>query len=76
MKSLSELSVNEVTNLLKSLNLTNYCAEFEEKLIDGLTLMNCKTEKEVIELGIPLIAKARVLFNEITKFKEFEVRCN
>ena len=76
MKSLSELSVNEVTNLLKSLNLTNYCAAFEEELIDGLTLMNCKTEEDLIELGIPIIAKARVLFNEITKFKEFEVRCN
>jgi len=56
--------------------LTNYCAAFEEELIDGPTLMNCKTEEDVIELGIPLIAKARVLFNEITKFKEFEVRCN
>jgi hypothetical protein len=45
-------------------------------MIDGLTLMNCKTKEDVIELGIPLRAKARVLFNEITKYKEFEVRCN
>jgi len=31
--------------------------------------MNCKTEDDVIELGIPLIAKARVLLNEIIKYK-------
>ena len=31
--------------------------------------MNCKTEEDVIELGIPIIAKARVLFNEIIKYK-------
>ena len=76
MKPLSELSVNEVIRLLESLNLANYCAAFEENDIDGPTLMNCKIEEDVVELGIPLIAKARVLFNEITKFKEFEVRSN
>ena len=74
IKPLSKLSVNEVTRLLESLNLANYSAAFEEKLIDGLTLMNCKTEEDVVELGIPLRAKARVLFNEITKRKEFEVQ--
>ena len=72
IKPLSELSVNEVTCLLESLNLTNYCSVFKEKLIDGPTLMNCKTEKDVVGLGILLRAKARVLFNEITKRKETE----
>jgi hypothetical protein len=38
-------------------------------MIDGLTLMNCKTEEDVIELGITLRAKARVLFKEIIKNK-------
>lgn len=76
MKPLSELSVNDVTHLLKSLNLNNYCAAFEEKMIDGPTLMNCQSVEEVKELGIPLTAKARVLFDEINKRKEFEVRYN
>ena len=31
--------------------------------------MNCKTEEDVIELGIPIIAKARVLLQEIIKYK-------
>ena len=75
IKPLSELSVNEVTRLLESLNLANYCAAFEENDIDGPTLMNCKIEEDVVELGIPLRvtrAKARVLLNEITKRKETE----
>ena len=78
IKPLSELSVNEVTRLLESLYLTQYCAAFEENMIDGPTLMNCKIEEDVVELGIPVRAKARVLFNEITKRKETEseVRCN
>ena len=38
-------------------------------MIDGPTLMNCKSEDDVIELGIALTAKARILFEEIVKFK-------
>ena len=38
-------------------------------MIDGPTLMNCKSEEDVIELGIALTAKARILFEEIVKFK-------
>lgn len=49
--------------------MNHYCSVFEENDIDGPTLMNCKTEDDVIELGIPIIAKARVLFNEIIKYK-------
>ena len=74
-KPLSELSVDDVIHLLESLNLSNYCAVFQENDIDGPTLMNCKSEEDVIELGILLRAKARVLFNEIIKLKEVEVRC-
>ena len=69
IKPLSELSVNEVTRLLKSLNLTQYCSVFKEKLIDGPTLMNCKTEEDVVQLGIPFTAKARVLLQEIIKYR-------
>ncbi len=64
--------------LLESLKLNHYCSVFEENDIDGPTLMNCKIEEDVVELGITLRAKARVLFKEITKRKETEseVRCN
>ena len=70
MKPLSEFNVSDVIHLLKSLNLNNYCSAFEENDIDGPTLMNCRTEEDVIELGIDIIPKARVLFNEINKRKE------
>lgn len=68
-KPLSEFKVSDVLHLLKSLNLNNYCSVFQENDIDGPTLMNCKTEEDVIELGIPLTAKARVLFKEIINYK-------
>jgi len=68
-KPLPELSVDDVINLLKSLKLSNFCQNFEENMIDGPTLMNCKSEDDVKELGIALIAKARRLYEEIVKFK-------
>ena len=68
-KPLSELSVDDVTHLLKSLNLRCYCAVFRENEIDGPTLINCKSVDDVKELGIDLTAKARILYEEIVKFK-------
>jgi hypothetical protein len=38
-------------------------------MIDGPTLMNCKSEDDVKELGIAYTAKARRLYEEIVKFK-------
>jgi len=68
-KPLSELSVDEVIHLLESLNLSNFCYNFKENMIDGPTLMNCKSEDDVKELGIAYTAKARRLYEEIVKFK-------
>ena len=68
-KPLSELSVDDVIHLLESLNLSNFCYNFEDNMIDGPTLMNCKSEDDVKELGIALTAKARRLYEEIVKFK-------
>ena len=68
-KPLSELSVDDVIHLLESLNLSNFCNNFEDNRIDGPTLMNCKSEDDVKELGIALTAKARILYEEIVKFK-------
>jgi hypothetical protein len=68
-KPLSELSVDDVIHLLESLNLSNYCNNFKDNRIDGPTLMNCKSEDDVKELGIALTAKARILYEEIVQFK-------
>ena len=66
---LSEFSVYDVIHLLESLNLRMYCGVFQENAIDGPALMNCKSEDDVINLGITFTAKARILFKEILKFK-------
>ena len=68
-KPLSELSVDDVIHLLKSLNLSNYCAVFQENDIDGPTLMNCHSVEDVEELGIDIVPKARILLQEIVKLK-------
>ncbi len=68
-KPLSELSVDDVIHLMESLNLSKFCNNFEVDMIDGPTLMSCKSEDDVKELGIALTAKARRLFEEIVKFK-------
>ncbi len=68
-KPLSELSVDDVIHLLESLDLSNYCNNFEDNRIDGPTLMNYNSEDDVKELGIALTAKARILYEEIVKFK-------
>lgn len=70
------MSVEDVLQLLVSLKLTKYCAAFEENAIDGLTLTNCRTEVDVIELGISIRAKARILLQAIIKCKELEVSCD
>ena len=68
-KPLSELSVDDVIHLLELLKLSNFCYNFEDNRIDGLTLMNCESVDDVKELGIALTAKARILYEEIIKFK-------
>ena len=61
--------MDDVIHLLESLNLSNFCYNFEDNMIDGPTLMNCKSEDDVKELGIAYTAKARRLYQEIVKFK-------
>jgi hypothetical protein len=61
--------VDDVIHLLESLNLRKYCAVFQENAIDGPTLMNCNSVDDVKELGINIVAKARILFEEIVQFK-------
>ena len=65
--------MDDVIHLLESLNLSKYCAVFQENDIDGPTLMNCKSEDDVKELGIDIVAKARLLLNKIIELKSNEV---
>lgn len=67
------MSVEDVSRLLISLKLTNYCSVFEEYQVDGLTLMNCYTVDDLIDLGIVVIAKARLLLIEIVKLKKLAI---
>ena len=69
MKPLSEFSVDDVTSLLKSLNLRRYRTLFRKNEIDGPTLINCKSVDDVKELGIDLAPKARILFEKIVQLK-------
>ena len=59
--------MSEVQHLLESLNLNKYIEVFKQKIVDGRTLQNCRSEEDVKELGIIMTAKARVLLNEIEK---------
>ena len=61
--------MDEVTRLLETLKLIDFCDNLEENKIDGPTLMYCKSEDDVKELGIDITAKARMLYEEIVKFK-------
>jgi hypothetical protein len=72
MKPLSELSVNEVTRLLESLNLTQYCSVFEENEVDGEVLIDCETVEDAISLGFPEteVAFAKKLLKSINKFND------
>ena len=63
------MSVDDVIHILDSLNLRKYCAVFQENAIDGPTLMNCKSVDDVRGLGIDIVAKARILYEEIVKLK-------
>lgn len=71
-KKLFKLSINDVTNLLISLNLHKYCEIFKNNDVDGKTLYYCKTEDDIKQLGIIITAKARVLLNTITIIKQNE----
>ncbi len=61
--------MDDVIHLLESLKLSKFCNNFEDNMIDGPSLMNCKSVDDMKELGIALTAKAKILYEEIVKFK-------
>jgi len=66
---LAALTVDDVSCLLDSLNLTNYTESVRSNLIDGESLMECTSEDDVKELGVSLTVKARLLLNKIQGYK-------
>jgi len=62
--------------MLESLNLNNFRTVFKQNQVDGLTLQNCHSVEDVMELGISITAKARVLFHEINIYKVSGVSSN
>ena len=71
-KPLTKLSIDEVTCLLKSLNLSKYCAAFKENEVDGDVLIEFESVEEVIGLGISETEKpfAKKLLKKINEFKD------
>lgn len=68
-KSLHELTAMEVVYLLRALNLSNYMIVFQKKGVDGATLAYVHSEQEVMDLGVDLLPKARLLFSKILEYK-------
>ena len=66
---LAALTVDDVSCLLDSLNLTNYTESVRSNLIDGESLMECASEDDVKELGVSMTVKARLLLNKIQGYK-------
>jgi len=50
--------------------LSQYCAAFVERGVDGEVLIECETVNEVIGLGIPEAAFAKKLLKNINKFND------
>lgn len=65
--------MDDVIRLLEDLQLNNFCRIFQENLVDGRTLVNCRAVDDVTDLGITLKAKANVLWEKINKLKLTEV---
>lgn len=68
-KHLSELTVNDVSELLVELSFEEYKDEFIRNKIDGKCLMECSTFEEVKEMGMLISVKAKLFFKEIEKRK-------
>lgn len=68
-RPLNTLSIEEISSLLNNLNLGKFIANLKENEVDGATLAMCKTEEEIVEIGVSMQLKARVLFAKIQIYK-------
>ena len=69
VKPLSKLSVHEVGIVLETLKLGKYKEALLSNEIDGKCLVECNTVKDVKEMGISIVVKARVFLNEVMLWK-------
>jgi hypothetical protein len=69
MRRLSAMSVGEVGELLRNLNLGDFAPGFEAESIDGATLAECD-EEDLAELGISFKPKRKKLLKALKKYVE------
>ncbi|RHZ06241.1 hypothetical protein DYB26_010963, partial [Aphanomyces astaci] len=67
--SLASLTKEDVGLLLNALACSKFSAAFLENEVTGEVLYGAASVEEIKELGMPLAAKARVLFDKIAEFK-------
>ncbi|ETV87978.1 hypothetical protein H257_01374 [Aphanomyces astaci] len=67
--SLASLTKEDVALLLNALACSKFSAAFLENEVTGEVLCGAANVEEIKELGMPLAAKARVLFDKIAEFK-------
>ena len=70
VKKLKDLSAEEVAILMESLELGSFTTAFLTKNVDGASLQACEDVNDLKELGITLVAKAKMFFREISSFRE------
>lgn len=68
-RPLNSLSVDDVSTLLHTLKLGKFVAQLKENEIDGAALAMCKSEDEIVEIGVSMQLKARVLYGKIQVYK-------
>lgn len=69
-KILTELDIDDVSNMLDYHGLGNYMDEFRENQVDGECLALCESAQELKDMGVHLIPKARLLMGKIAMYKE------
>lgn len=73
-KPLKDLTVDEVCRLLESLNLSNFTESFKVNKVDGNTLLMVDSFRDIVEFGVNLTAKAKVLHSHIESFRAHGVK--
>ena len=68
------MSVHEVGTLLGAKNFRSHKEIFLKNEVDGQFLMECNTVEDLIEIGILLKPKAKVLLKMIEQWKKTGVR--
>ena len=68
-KPLEQLTVDDVTVLLESLNMGQYAAAVKEQAVDGPCLACAECVDELKEMGVSMTAKAKMLYKCLSEYK-------